>query len=165
MDRMDRMKDKDRYERLAQELFARMQKQMPPPPNEHVSAVMRGEMAVIRRLSDEAEPISAGDISRDLHMSTPRIAAVLNSLQKKELIRRSADLADRRRVLVSLTERGKQAHEEKKNHIVENLHRLLEAMGETDAQEFVRLVGKAMDLTMKVCRPDGEEEGDEDGEK
>ena len=42
---------------------------------------MRGEMAVLRLLAVEKQPLLAGEISKKLSMTTSRIAAVLNSLE------------------------------------------------------------------------------------
>lgn len=67
---------------------------------EQISATLRGEMAVMRLLGlnrNQHMQMAAGEISRQLGMTTSRIAAVLNSLEKKQLIVRRVDPKDRRR--------------------------------------------------------------------
>ena len=94
------------YEALAQEMMSALDQTIKSPPQEEISAAMRGEMAVLRLLRRAEKPLPAGEISRALSMTTSRIAAVLGSLEKKEMILRQADKADKRRVLVTLTDKG-----------------------------------------------------------
>ena len=94
------------YSALAQELLHALDTAGPRPPHEDISQTQRGEMAVLRLLAEENRQLLAGEISRGLGMTTSRIAAVLNSLEKKDMITRCADPADRRRVVVALTARG-----------------------------------------------------------
>ena len=94
------------YSALAQELLHALDATGPRPPHEDISQTQRGEMAVLRLLARENRQLLAGEISRGLGMTTSRIAAVLNSLEKKDMITRCVDPADRRRVVVALTARG-----------------------------------------------------------
>lgn len=137
------------YAALAQELFEIMDPQKRRPPNEEMDKVMRGEMAVMRLIEKEARDLSAGEISKMLHMTTSRIAAVLSSLEKKELVTRCADPKDGRRVMVMITAAGRafcaQKHEEVRCH----MERMLRQMGETDAKEYVRLTRRMLELMHK----------------
>ena len=129
------------YEHLAEQMLASMDahRHMPPEP---VSATIRGEMAVLRFLGASGGSLSAGAIASQLHMTTSRIAAVLNSLEKKEMIVRSPDPSDKRRVLVTLTEKGDQYRLKRRNEAKTHLSSLLEQLGEEDAETFVRLVSR-----------------------
>lgn len=49
------------------------------------------------------EPIAAGDVGRAMHVTSGSITSVLDTLEKRDLIRRYRDPADRRRVLVDIT--------------------------------------------------------------
>ena len=106
------------------------------------TTVQLGEMAVIRLLGDREEPLAAGEISTRLKMTTSRIAAVLNSLEKKRLLIREADPSDRRRVLVSLTKEGRAFCKKKREEGRIRAMRFLERLGEEDAETFVRLLKK-----------------------
>lgn len=107
-----------------------------------ISATMRGEMAVMRLLgvSEDGAAMAAGEISRRLGMTTSRIAAVLNSLEKKRLILRTSDVDDRRRVMVSLTDMGGAFCKKKQALARAHMTRFLEELGDTDARELVRLI-------------------------
>ena len=152
------------YETLAEELIEAFDRKKKELPHEEVSAAMRGEMAVLRLLEDEARALTAGEISRMLRMTTSRIAAVLGTLEKKGLIIRSPDERDKRRIRVSLTQKGCALCRAKRQKLVHDVCFALSQLGEHDAREFVRLMKRVHDL---MPPPDGlcsdEEEREEGG--
>lgn len=48
-------------------------------------------------------PVPAGEVSAEMHVSTATMTSVLDTLERKEYIRRQPDPVDRRRVLVDIT--------------------------------------------------------------
>ena len=58
----------ERYEKLAKELFSVLDHKHKGPPHEEMGAAVRGEMAVLRLLSIKARSMTAGDLSRLVHM-------------------------------------------------------------------------------------------------
>jgi len=134
------------YAALAQELFEIMDPEKHRPPHGDMDKMMRGEMAVMRLLDKEAEHPSAGDISKKLRMTTSRIAAVLNSLEKKELIVRREDPGDGRRVLVIITSAGKAFCAARREEVRSHMERMLRQLGERDAAEYVRLARRMFEL-------------------
>lgn len=153
------------YRELAHDLMASIERKSAVPPKDKVSAAVHGEMAVLRLLIRENRQISAGEISSMLNMTTSRIAAVLNSLQKKGLIARSSDMTDKRRVMVSMTESGEAFCEARREEAKTYLIRILEKLGEHDAGEFVRLMKRMGDIIQEVVPPQCvESEGKTDDE-
>lgn len=146
----------DPYQAMAQEMFAAMERGTRHLHHLEANASMRGEMAVMRLLEEEQSALTAGDISRLLEMTTSRIAAVLGALEKKGLIVRRADQADRRRVLVTLTESGTALCRMKREHLLRRMERFLSRLGEEDAAHFVRLMKRAQELIPPACREDDE---------
>lgn len=111
------------------------------------SAIMCGEMAVMRLLHSGAkQKMTAGELSSRLGMTTSRVAAVLGSLEKKGLLERENDEIDRRRVLVSLTQAGDALCEKRRQHFMKKISMLLSMLGD-DAPEFVRLLGRVFEIT------------------
>ena len=146
------------YSALAQELLHALDATGPRPPHEDISQTQRGEMAVLRLLAEENRQLLAGEISRGLGMTTSRIAAVLNSLEKKDMITRCADPADRRRVVVALTERGEDFHLARRREAERDFTHLLERLGEDDARQFVHLLGRVFAILAEErgpCRRQG----------
>ena len=130
------------YPALAQQLLHMLDAAGPRPPHEDISQTQRGEMAVLRLLAEENRQLLAGEISRGLGMTTSRISAVLNSLEKKDMITRCADPADRRRVVVALTARGEDFCRARRREAERDFTHLLERLGEDDARQFVHLLGR-----------------------
>ncbi|MBQ8620043.1 MAG: winged helix DNA-binding protein [Clostridia bacterium] len=154
----------DRYEMLACELMQALDQHKKGPPHEEVSQTMRGEMAVLRLLMTEGEPMTAGELSRTLSMTTSRIAAVLGTLEKKGMLVRMADEADRRRVLAVLTKKGKAFCQARRDHARRDITSLLTRLGEEDAVHFVRIMKRIHEIMPdgpSGCKTDKEECFDE----
>lgn len=128
------------YESLAEELMRSLDSRPKGPPGGEISAAMRGEMAVLRLLKREEKPLPAGEISRALSMTTSRIAAVLGSLEKKGMILRQVDAADKRRVLVTLTQKGGACCQRRRQEVLSHMTEMLRYLGEEDAAHFVRIM-------------------------
>ena len=146
------------YPALAQQLLHMLDAAGPRPPHEDISQTQRGEMAVLRLLAEENRQLLAGEISRGLGMTTSRIAAVLNSLEKKDMITRCADPADRRRVVVALTARGEDFCRARRREAERDFTHLLERLGEDDARQFVHLLGRVFAILGEdrgACRRQG----------
>lgn len=139
----------DRYEALAQELMCSLDQKIKSPPQEEIGAAMRGEMAVLRLLTREGAPMTAGKISHALGMTTSRIAAVLGSLEKKEMILRQADDADKRRVLVTLTQQGSACCQRRRQEVLAHMTAMLAYLGEDDAENFVRIMKRTHEFMHK----------------
>ena len=144
------------YAEMAKELFEIMDPAKFRPPHREVSKLMHGEMAVMRLFEKEDVPLTAGEISRRLRMTTSRIAAVLNSLEKKALISRFADEKDGRRVMVAITQQGRDFLEERRLDVLRHMQDMLEKLGEEDAREYVRLARRVMEIMR--CRGETDEE-------
>ena len=150
----------ERYEALAREFFEALDASSGIPPTDHVTETMRGEAAVMRLLMREGRSLTPGEIGRRLGMTSPRIAAVMNALEKKGLVLRESDAQDRRRVLVTLTQRGEAFCREKQRCAVRDLSRLLSQLGEEDSALFVRLSRRVMEMIPRVkesCRSQAQE--------
>ncbi len=68
---------------------------------------LQGEMKVLSYILHGKSEVLPSKLSASLNMTAGRIAGILRSLEKKGHIVRRADENDRRRVLVSITEKGK----------------------------------------------------------
>lgn len=134
------------YADLADELFRIMDPEKHRPPHQEMSMMMQGELAVMRLLDAAQGCLLAGDVSRKLNMTTSRIAAVLGSLEKKGLILRAADPADKRRVAVQITDEGRALNRRKREEVLSHMQQMLRRLGEQDAREYVRLTRRVFEL-------------------
>ena len=81
-----------------------------------------------------------------MSISTARIAAALGSLESKGLITRQIDKDDRRRILVSLTPEGEETARKQQQNVLNNISQMLQKLGEHDAKEYVRIMGKIAEM-------------------
>ena len=66
---------------------------------------------------------------------------ILNSLEKKGLIRRYKDEEDKRRVNVRITEAGRKEAQEKRDYISQEYRGMFQVLGRENTQELIRLLG------------------------
>lgn len=153
----------ERYEALAREFFEALDASSCVPPNDRVSETMRGEAAVMRLLMREGRSLTPGEIGKLLGMTSSRIAAVMNALERKGFVLREGDAQDRRRVRVTLTQQGRAFCQKKQRCAVGDLSMLLSQLGEEDAALFVRLSRRVMEMMprMKENRRLRSQEGEE----
>lgn len=109
---------------------------------EKIDVKCRGLWIILHYISLKAEGVCAGDISKEFNLSTARIAVVLKTLAKKELIETSTSETDRRKVVIKITDKGKQRLKKGEDDLVEFMKILLNKIGEDDIKEFIRIFSK-----------------------
>lgn len=108
-------------------------------PLENISSLSKGEIGVLMTLKFHKDNIVAGDVSKNLNLTSGRTATILKSLEKKGLITKSKSQEDARQTIVCLTDSGKNFAKEHSEKILGHFTRLLEYLGEEDAKEFIRI--------------------------
>ena len=97
----------------------------------------RGERPALHILAASSVPLTPGRISDELGVSPGRVSAILDRLEKKGLVVRETDPSNRRNVLVSITERGRETDEEMFREIHDRFVRVFERMGEEHTRQFL----------------------------
>ena len=113
----------------------------------------RGEVFILRYLLEKKEPVSPSELSEALDSSTARISAALRTLEKKGQVHREIDTRNRRFILVTITEEGRERIRENMQRMQNHLVQVLTEMGEEDANEFVRLSKRFFEIAQRT-RPD-----------
>lgn len=130
------------YRKLAEELFEYLRFKPQRVIESQITEATRGEIEILAYLQNSKKEVTSGELSTGLKKTTARIANTLNTLEKKGLVVRIPDKKDRRKILVQITQEGIRYEEGRRHEALKNLTNLLEAMGEHDAQEHLRLVKK-----------------------
>jgi len=125
-------------DRMAEELFDCMVV-FQRGPVKQMQGISRGEMAMLGYFIMNEPEATPTELSQFFNLSTARVANTLNSLERKKLIVREHDSADRRKVLVHITPLGRQIAEEKHNKALHCMGELLTDLGEHDAAELLRI--------------------------
>lgn len=110
----------------------------------------QGEMRLLGCLNAGADGRTAGELSTLLDLSTARIAAILNNLERKGAITRVRDTADRRRVVVRLTDQGRHEVQTSLDEAVACLSEVYRRMGEADTRELLRLSDRAGAIAQQI---------------
>lgn len=115
-----------------------------------ITEKMQGEALAILYLLEHKNIVLPGEMSNEMNISSARVAAMLNSLENKGLITREMDKRDRRKILVSLTQKGKDLAVKHRQKVENHTAKMLELLGEHDALELVRITEKLTTLLSKV---------------
>ena len=134
------------YAASAIELFDKMQSLLKIKPQKSMIEAMQGEAFVLHYVSRRGGNVLPGEISQEMDVSSARIAAALNSLEKKGLIIREIDRSDRRQILVAITQKGKNAAEDHYRTVLGIAGQMLELLGEDDAKDYVRIMKKLAEV-------------------
>ena len=108
----------------------------------HIVDALQGEAFVLQFLARHGGHVLPGEISNKMNVSSARIAQTLNNIEKKGLITRQIDPDDRRKILVALTPEGEAFAEQYQQMILDVMSKILIRLGDHDAAEYVRIVGK-----------------------
>ncbi|MGI6192592.1 MAG: MarR family winged helix-turn-helix transcriptional regulator [Christensenellales bacterium] len=134
------------YQELAMQLIEQFMHLKKARPNKLLKDSLQGEAFLLQHLYRHDHSALPGEISGHMGISSARIAAALNNLEKKGLITRRTDPSDRRRVLVDLTDEGKAQAQCQQRLLLSNVAKMLSLLGEDDAKELVRITSKMAKL-------------------
>ena len=109
----------------------------------------RGEgvlLGYLRRHNDEATP---AELSDALHVSTARIAVLINKMERKQLVQRQKHPHNNRNTIVKLLPAGKKLSEKQEETFNHRVVSFFETLGEDRATLFVELQGEMVDFIME----------------
>lgn len=132
------------YQALAQELILSLTyRKMPTEDHRRMSIGEQGILNYLHFVKDEAMP---GEISREIGITTGRTAIALKKLEEKGMICRRPSQEDRRCVRVCITPEGAQSAEAMWCETLDRTTHMLEALGEQDAKEYVRILKRLVEM-------------------
>lgn len=134
------------YSALTSELLKKMALLIRSNPHKQIGEYAGGEICILNYLVYIDGAALPSEMSLAMEISSARIAAILNSLERKEMISRKIDTSDRRKVLVTITDQGKTYVFEKRKHIHRNMERILRQLGENDSNECIRILDRIIEI-------------------
>ncbi len=126
---------------MADELLTLAAKHRANDLNRHINDAIHGEHMMLG-LVYHSEGIAPGELAVKMNASTAYIAKLLRNLEEKGLIIRTTDPSDRRRTLITLTEKGRKQSEEDMSFVHSRTKEMLEYLGDEDAEHFIRILRK-----------------------
>jgi len=100
------------------------------------SGVTSTQLMVLRALRDLGD-VTASEIARDVSLSQATLTLVISSLESRELIHRARSRADRRRMHISLTDRGRSILDSAPRPLQENFARRFETLEKWEQHQLV----------------------------
>lgn len=135
------------YTSLAEELLGQLIKNSKLEYHRDAEDFSQGEMRILSYLYFECDGECSCKLCRAIGMTTPRLSAALSGLERKNLIERITDADDRRRIHVYITAKGRDLVLSRRKKAIALIGRTLEALGEADAKEYVRIMEKITDMS------------------
>ena len=137
------------YTQLAEDLLLILRHNSKLSYRRELAGFSHGELLILTYLTENEGGIYAGNLCEKLDMTTPRISAAISSLQKKGLVTKETDTADRRKVRIYITSDGLELISQKKAELTATIEQILRALGDEDAKEYVRITSRinALNLT------------------
>ena len=129
-------------ENMAEMLFQQIKEGTSTPISEMLDEFNCGEIGVLSTLAFDQNPVTAGELSEKLNVTTARIARILNSLESKQYIRRKNDRTDRRKIFVTITKKGKELADSTKKEIMDKIIQVIQEVGYDEIQTYISIVLK-----------------------
>lgn len=126
----------------AQEMLHKLLDCRPKAFLSKIDETQRGINFVLIYLQKTKHEVIAGELARELNVSTARIAALLGKMEKNGLIIRYRSSADARQIVVEITQEGLAYVDRLRKQSLERMELLLERVGKEDMEEFIRISHK-----------------------
>ncbi len=129
----------------AEELMEKFRRCAPRKLLSSVDETEKGIGFILAFLNDSDGEVIAGDISREMNVTTARVAALLKNMEKNGLITREGSDSDGRRTVVKITGKGTVLSEKKRAELLARTELLIEKVGKKDLEDFIRISRKIRD--------------------
>ena len=115
-----------------------------------VDAKTRGLQMILFFLCKHTGEVCAGDLSKAFCVSSARIAAAIKNLSQKGLIETCTSDSDGRKVVVKITDAGRDEVQKSIDEMVKLIKFLMQRIGEDDLKEFLRIFAKINAVLDKI---------------
>ena len=122
----------------AEKILDQMMDARPFNEQGNISTLSKGEAFVLFLLwKDSRRLIKAGDIASEAEISTARVAVILNSLEKKELVCRLKSKSDSRVTYISMTGKGADYVSAKREKAISAILCVCDEIGEDEFRHYL----------------------------
>lgn len=137
------------YNKKAEEIFETLTKRK-KYIGELSSNISQGESGVLLYLLNANSNVSQSELSENLGVTMPRIVAVINTLQKKELIEKNIDSTDKRKSIISITNKGKDNIIKKKEDAIKFIENVIKELDEQEIEQYIAISKKIERISNKI---------------
>lgn len=137
------------YNKKAEEIFETLTKRK-KYIGELSSNISQGESGVLLYLLNVKSNVSQSELSEKLGVTMPRIVAVINTLQNKELIEKKLDPNDKRKSIISITNKGKDNIIKKKKDAIKFIENVIKELDEQEIEQYIDISKKIERISNKI---------------
>lgn len=137
------------YNKKAEEIFETLTKRK-KYIGELSSNISQGESGVLLYLLNVKSNVSQSELSEKLGVTMPRIVTVINTLQKKELIEKNVDSTDKRKSIISITNKGKDNIIKKKEDAIKFIENVIKELDEQEIEQYIAISKKIERISNKI---------------
>lgn len=106
--------------------------------------------SVLRILTEAGEnPVTAGDISEKMGVSTARVAILIKKMVAKDLITKEVSKQDARITIVKLTENGRKTSNKMIDTVFNAISNIIDSVGMDKINIFISLLGEIRKVMIK----------------
>lgn len=109
---------------------------------------------MLKYLYDAEKPVSAGEISRFMNVSTARVSVLLKKMHEKGYIFRDNCSEDARRLMISLSDAGKAEQLARQEKMIDLVSHIIEKIGKERMEEFVSISNEIKDIVSEEIKKD-----------
>lgn len=111
---------------------------------------LQGELYILHYILNHGdEEINPSVLSEMLHISRPRVTTALAALRRKGYVETKMDEDDRRRLMVYLTDSGREFIIGRQNQVEEYFTGFIKGLGEIKAEELINLLDVIVEMLGK----------------
>lgn len=104
----------------------------------------KGMYVILRIVHDSLGDVVAGDLAKEMNVSTARIAYALNTLEGKGYIERKSEKSDGRKVVIKMTADGEKALEQREERISDMILSTKSNLTDQEFATFFALLNKLL---------------------
>lgn len=119
------------------------------------TGLTKAESEVLHAI-DQHERTAARDVSMVTTLNEGQVSIIVKTLISRRLIRRTRDLSDSRRQLLTLTSAGRATLKKVERHLKNRQQRLLDGMSPAEQAQFFELLIKVLGNAKRLLASEGE---------
>lgn len=107
---------------------------------------LTGPQSLVLRAVVNAERVSAGELAKRVSLSQATVTDIAKRLEARKLLKRTRDVADRRRVMITATAKGRKLHQSAPPLLQERFVQEFDALNEWEKMMLVSSVQRIAEL-------------------
>lgn len=110
------------------------------------SNISQGESGVLLYLLNN-DSVSQSELSEKLNITMPRVAAIINTLQDKMLVIKKTDLNDKRKTIITITEKGKKDILQKRKKAIIFIESIIKELTDEEIMQYISINKKIEEIS------------------